>query len=372
MGRRADHILAQRGGFVEFLRLPAALFGGIAWFRARLYDVRIFPVLRVDLPVISVGNLSVGGTGKTPFVEWLIRHFEARSVQVGVLARGYGRKSGELLNDEGRMLQQAFPEVLQEQNPDRVAGALRLLDCGADGIVLDDGFQHRRLHRDLDIVLMDATRPFGLAAPNGGGEPVRSFLPRGFLREGPRALKRAQCVVLTRCDGVPPDRLQTLKEWVRCHAPKAHLVEAVHRATTLQDPQGQRQELGALAGRSARLISGIGNPAAFERSAELAGLQIQEHTIFPDHHDYVREDLAFLDGLPCDGAIPASVVLTTAKDWVKLKELVPEASTWVLLVEMELVGGEQGLLDLLASVSLDERAEQRRAKRATMHAGLHG
>ncbi|MDF1839496.1 MAG: tetraacyldisaccharide 4'-kinase, partial [Planctomycetota bacterium] len=198
MGRRADHILAQRGGFVELLRIPSALFGLVAWVRSRLYGARIFPVLKVDLPVISIGNLSVGGTGKTPFVEWMIRHFQGQGVHLGILARGYGRKSGELLNDEGRMLADAFPDVLQEQNPDRVAGALRLLDRKADAVVLDDGFQHRRLHRDLDIVLMDATRPFGLPAPDAGGEPVKAFLPRGFLREGTRALKRAHCVVLTR------------------------------------------------------------------------------------------------------------------------------------------------------------------------------
>lgn len=370
MGRRADHILAGRGGFVELLRIPALLFAGIAWLRARLYDTRLFPVLRVDLPVISIGNISVGGTGKTPFVEWMIRYFEARSVQVGVLARGYGRKSGELLNDEGRMLQETFPEVLQEQNPDRVAGALRLLDRGADGIVMDDGFQHRRLHRDLDIVLIDVTRPFGLAAPDGGGDPVQAFLPRGFLREGPRALKRAQCIVLTRCDGVSPERLQDLKKWIQARAPKAHLVEAMHRAIALQDPAGQRQPLDALKGQSARLISGIGNPAAFERSAELAGLKVQDHRIFPDHHDYKREDLAFLEQTV--GTDSAPVVLTTAKDWPKLQGLVPEASTWVLLVEMELVRGEQGLVNLLTSVSLEERAEQRKAKLATMHAGLHG
>ncbi len=362
MGRRADHLLAQRGGFVEFLRIPAACFGTLAWLRARLYGARIFPVLKVDRPVISIGNLSVGGTGKTPFVEWMVRHFEAQGVRIGVLARGYGRKPGELLNDEGRMLAEAFPQVLQEQNPDRVAGALRLLDRQADAIVLDDGFQHRRLHRDLDIVLMDATRPFGLAAPDGGGEPVRAFLPRGFLREGPGALKRAQAVVLTRCDGVSRERLDELKARVRGWAPKALVVEAVHRAVGLLDPQGERQPLNALEGQAAQLISGIGNPAAFEASARGAGIQVEGHRVFPDHHDYGAGDLESL----------GDRVLTTAKDWPKLKEHAAPGRTWVLRVELELVEGGAAFAVLLASLSIQEGAKQRADGRATMHAGLHG
>ena len=372
MPRRADHLLAQRGGFVELLRVPAALFGVVSWLRARFYDLRIFPVLRVDLPVISIGNISVGGTGKTPFVEWMIRHYEARGVQIGILARGYGRKSGELLNDEGRMLAQAFPAVAQEQNPDRVSGALRLLDRGVDGIILDDGFQHRRLHRDLDIVLMDATRPFGLSEPNGGGEPVQAFLPRGFLREGSAALKRAQCVVLSRSDGVSKEKLDALRSLVKRRAPNALLVEAVHRAVALQDPSGRRQPLEALQGKRVQLISGIGNPAAFERSAGLAGVESSGHLIFPDHHDYVAADLAALNGESQPGESQTPILLTTAKDWPKLKDLVAADSTWVLLVEMQLVEGEAAFVDCLASFSLEERAEQRVAERATMHAGLHG
>ncbi|MFT5197853.1 MAG: tetraacyldisaccharide 4'-kinase [Planctomycetota bacterium] len=370
MGRRADHFLAQRGGFVEFLRIPAACFGVLSWLRARLYDSRFFPVLRVDVPVISIGNLSVGGTGKTPFVEWMIRHFEDSGVQIGVLARGYGRKSGELLNDEGRMLAEAFPDILQEQNPDRVAAALRLLDRGVDGVVMDDGFQHRRLHRDLDIVLIDATRPFGLSEPDGGGDPVQAFLPRGFLREGPSALKRAHCVVLTRCDGVSPEQLTQLKARMKSWAPKALLLEAVHRAVALQDPEGDRQPLEALKGQRAQLISGIGNPSAFEGSAKQAEIEVAGHLVFADHHAYESSDLVSLVG--DSSAVQAPLILTTAKDWPKLKEWVPQGSTWVLLVEMELVTGEQDFLELLASLSLEERAAQRTQDRATMHAGLHG
>src|SRR5262249_33431092 len=144
-------------------------------------------VHRLPVTVVSVGNLTVGGTGKTPTVAWLCALAAARGRRPGVLARGYGRAPGALLNDEGEMLAGAGPGRRTERAPDRAAAGRRLLTRGADFVVLDDGFQHRRLHRDVDLVCLDARLPFGIGR----------CLPAGELREQPAGLQRADAVIPT-------------------------------------------------------------------------------------------------------------------------------------------------------------------------------
>jgi tetraacyldisaccharide 4'-kinase len=163
-------------------------WGAVAGVRNWLFDARLRKVHRLPVPVVSIGNLTVGGTGKTPAVAWLCALAKAHGKRPGVLARGYGRAPGARLNDEGELLQRRMPWLLQEQDPDRVAAGARLVGKGADFVVLDDGFQHRRLHRDLDVVCVDATLPFG----NG------LCLPAGDLREFRSGLRRAGMVLLTR------------------------------------------------------------------------------------------------------------------------------------------------------------------------------
>ena len=175
-GRVLDR-LARRGGAVELLWLPALLFGAAARLRGWLYDHRLLPIRQLDTPVVSIGNLSVGGTGKTPMVAHVASRLQEMGLRPGVLSRGYGRGDAEQ-NEEACLLERLLPGVPQVQDPDRVAGGERLQELGVDVIVLDDGFQHRRLGRDLDICLVDATRPWGL--PAMGHEPVRAPLPRGL------------------------------------------------------------------------------------------------------------------------------------------------------------------------------------------------
>ena len=161
---------------------------------------------RASVPVVSVGNLTLGGTGKTPMVEWIARWYRARGVRVAILSRGYGQ-SGEM-NDEGRVLEENLPDVPHLQGADRVDLAGRAVEeLESELLVLDDGFQHRRLARDLDVVLLDALDPFGLG---------RMF-PRGLLREPARSLRRAGVVVLSRADLV--DR--STRVAIRARAEKA-------------------------------------------------------------------------------------------------------------------------------------------------------
>src|SRR5262249_14997671 len=178
----------------ELLRPLGAAYGACAAWRNAAFDRGARAVQRLPVTVVSVGNLTVGGTGKTPAVVWLCALAAARGRRPGVLARGYGRAPGARLNDEGEMLARALPGLLQDQAPARAAAGRRLLALGADFVVLDDGFQHRRLHRDVDLVCLDARLPFG----NG------RCLPAGELRERPDGLRRADAVILTRADGLDP------------------------------------------------------------------------------------------------------------------------------------------------------------------------
>ena len=150
---------------------------------------------RAAVPVISVGNITLGGTGKTPMVEWIARWYRRRGVRVALISRGYGHAGG--INDEGLVLEENLPDVPHLQDPDRVALAEIAVDeLESELIVLDDGFQHRRLARDLDLVMLDALDPFGLGR----------LFPRGLLREPVRSLRRASAVILSRADLIEPDR----------------------------------------------------------------------------------------------------------------------------------------------------------------------
>jgi tetraacyldisaccharide 4'-kinase len=367
--RRIEERLARGGGWVEALWLPAALFGALAGLRGSLYDRGLLPVGRVAAPVVSVGNLSAGGTGKTPATLWLARWFRARGRRPGVLSRGHGAAalrraeagSGAPLgrSDEGRLFALQAPDLPYLEEPDRVRGAQALIALGADVILLDDGFQHRRLARDLDLVLIDASRPFGLPWNERSGRAPVALLPRGLLREPPAALGRASALLLTRCDQVPPERLEALGAALLRHAPAAAQVRTRHAPRGLLDGAGGRHGLDRLAGREVELVSGIGNPRAFEASVASLGARIAGHRTFPDHHAYRASDLA---GLGQGGRL----VLTTEKDLVKLGSHLPGALA--LSIELELISGGAVLEALLESLPLSAAEFRRRH----LHEGLHG
>jgi tetraacyldisaccharide 4'-kinase len=239
-----------------------------------------------------------------------------------------------------------------------VRGATELVLRGVDVILLDDGFQHRRLGRDLDLVLVDATRPWGLPPSAPGAESVRACLPRGLLREPPAALARADLLVLTRTDQVEPALLRSLRGELERLAPGRPACLGVHRAARLTAPDGTDVPLAALAGRTVELLSALGNPEAFQRSVEGLGARVATHRAFPDHHRYGPSDLA---GLGTDGRW----LLTSEKDAVKLP---PGARAHVLAAEFELREGEPVLAALLEALPAGDGERQRRA----LHEGLHG
>lgn len=287
------------------LRAASWPYGFAVWWRNRRFD-RGAGVCRAAVPVVSVGNLTLGGTGKTPCVEYVARFYRDLGVQVAVLSRGYGSDAGR--NDEAMVLEDNLPDVPHLQGADRVALATTAVEeLETELLVLDDGFQHRRLHRDLDIVLIDATWP-----------PHRDHLfPRGTLREPVTGLKRAGLIVLTRCDQVEPGEFESIREWVTRRFPHVPVAATEHRPVELLGGDGT-EPVGGLQGMTVGGFCGIGNPAAFRHTLVRIGATVVEFRAFPDHHTYTRSDVDDLRTwaacLPAD-----AVIATTQKDWVKLR-----------------------------------------------------
>ena len=258
-------------------------YGAVAALRNWLFDARLRKVHDLGVPVVSVGNLTVGGTGKTPTVAWLCQLAHSLGRRPGVLARGYGRAPGEALNDEGAMLQQRLPWLLQEQDPDRVAAGQRLLKKGADFVVLDDGFQHRRLHRNLDLVCLDAHQPFG----NG------QCLPSGELREFRSGLRRAGIVFLTRASGLDEEQILARRQRVFELAGREIPVYACAHGPSdvLAQPTGEVLALASLRGQRVVLLSAIARPQSFRRTADELDLQVAAEFRHRDHHRFTPADL---------------------------------------------------------------------------------
>jgi len=274
-------------------------------YRNRGYDLGRTSTHHVEVPVISVGNLTLGGTGKTTMVQFLASWFRERGVRVSIISRGYRAAAGET-NDEARELAEKLPAVPHLQNPDRVAAARSAIDeLDTQLILLDDGFQHRRLVRDLDLILIDALEPFGFD---------RVF-PRGMLREPVSGLSRADVVGLSRADLIDEKKRETIRQRVFKINPDAMWVELAHRAQKLL---GRDHDEAIEAIRDQRVVAfcGIGNPQGFQQTLELCGAKVQAFREFPDHHEYSREDIASLSSWIHE--FHPSLVICTHKDLVKV------------------------------------------------------
>lgn len=272
------------------------------------YDWSLIKIRSVDLPVICVGNLSVGGTGKTPMVAWLCGWLRSQDVRVAIVSRGYGQlASGS--NDEALELELALPDVPHLQNSDRYAAArLAHEELDMQVVVLDDGFQHRRLSRDLDVVLIDASEP---AAADG-------CLPGGLMREPWTGLNRAGVIVLSRSHQASPDRLAQLRERIARVAPGALVISSRTEPIGWHGTQLPFRQLDELRGQAVLAFCGIGNPSAFVRSLEQLGITLLDRREFPDHHAYAAEDVERLTQWVNDWPTAVAVVCTM-KDWVKLQ-----------------------------------------------------
>lgn len=305
-GERGFGLALLRAG----LTIPAVIYDAVARLRNRLYDFGWFAGHAVPARVISVGNLTAGGTGKTPVVIALARAAISAGHQPAVLLRGY-RKDGAADSDEARLLERALPGTPIVVGPDRVRSARIAIAHGADLLLLDDGFQHRRLARDVDVVLLDARDPFG-----GGWQ-----LPRGFRREPVSGLSRAHVVVLTRVDRLPvrdADGVRRAEEVVarRTRAGTPILRER-HRAVRLVDRDfAPIADVDSLRGRRTFAFSGIGDPSSLAETLVALGANVVGCESFPDHHEFTDSDLERLGARA--GELAAEVTVTTEKDLARL------------------------------------------------------
>ncbi|GAB6187063.1 tetraacyldisaccharide 4'-kinase [Thermopirellula anaerolimosa] len=330
------------------------VIAGTLW-RNRRYDCGRAAIHDVGVPVISVGNLTLGGTGKTPMTAWLCRWFRRHGVRAVVVSRGYGAEAGAV-NDEAAVLELQLPDVPHLQNPDRVAAALTAVEeLASQLIVLDDGFQHRRLARSLDIVMLDALEPFGL----------NHVFPRGMLREPLSSLARADIVVLSRADRISAEEIERIRHRTRQYAPESLWAESRHVPVAVlqlgRDPTSPNE----LQGKRAVAFCGIGNPTAFRKTLSNLQLEIVAFRAYPDHYRYRREDIADLsDWATANGA---DLALCTEKDWVKIRSsqlgAVPLAA---LRIELEFTAGQESvekrLEEILAEIHRREREEAEAAE----------
>lgn len=304
--------------------------------RNALYDWSWRTIHRVRVPVISIGNLTVGGTGKTPAAEYIAGYYRSLGLRVAILSRGYGEVGGR--NDEARVLEANLPDVPHLQGADRVGLAnIAVEELESQVLVLDDGFQHRRLGRDLDLVLIDATSPWGLG----------SVLPRGLLREPVGGVGRADAVLLTRCDQVEGGQRRQILERIRRLAPRAVIASAIHQPVELTNAEGHSIATGLIEERPCAAFCGIGNPEGFRRTLLDLGGDLRAWRTFPDHHPYKRPDVQALHDWA--SALPEeAVILTTQKDLVKLM-LVELAGRplWSVRIRLAVEENEEALQNLL-------------------------
>jgi tetraacyldisaccharide 4'-kinase len=313
------------------LALP---YAAAVTIRNAAYDRGIAATRRAAVPVVSVGNLTLGGTGKTPLVAWVAGRCVAAGRRPAIVSRGYGAARGQT-SDEAAELALVLPAVPHVADRDRVAAAAEAMARGADAIVLDDGFQHRRLARDLDIVAVDATDPFGCG----------HIFPRGLLREPLAGLRRAHAIVLTRADAVDADRrralMAALGDICRRSGPQVW-AEATHAPRRLRTATNEHLPLDALRGRPVAAFCGIGNPAAFRLALERLGADLIDFKTYPDHHAYSAADAAAL--VSWATAARADLVVTTLKDLVKVRtESLGGIRLAALEIAIEFLGGEAGL-----------------------------
>jgi len=306
--------------------------------RNHLYDRQILNSVRLARPVISVGNLTVGGTGKTPCVIALAKILADRGFRPAILSRGYGGKNQESVNivsdgtivklsaeaagDEPLLIARSLPGVPVLTGAKRkITGQAAIEQFNADVLVCDDAFQHRQIFRDIDIVLLDAERPLG----NG------RLLPRGELRESVKNLRRADCIVLTRADksGNPPGEIVRI-----AREQNIPIFRSVHRLREMVRPQ-ENLSLPPedFRGKSICAFCGIARPASFKKTLIDAGMHILSFIDFPDHYAYRSDDLEAIR--KHFSAQKADAWITTEKDAMRLEES-PDFLNQLFIARMEM------------------------------------
>lgn len=306
--------------FLKIVLLPLSWVYGIGIvLRNLFYDVGIFHIESVSVPVISVGNITVGGTGKTPIVEWIIHYFVSKNIKVAVVSRGYKRTTkGTVVVSDGKsiistpsesgdepfQIARKFPAAIVVDDESRDRGAqCAIQQYGAEVIVLDDGFQHRSLHRNLDIVVVDVEQP-----------PQKTWmLPAGARREPLSGLKRAHAVVFSRWS---EEKESQVSEYIK-QVTSAIQVRAVFVPKSLVRLADKASlPLDEVKGKSCLAFCGIARPETFLKMLSERGIEVKESCIFPDHYQYTHKDLHTLAQRFSENNL--DIIVTTEKDAVRL------------------------------------------------------
>jgi tetraacyldisaccharide 4'-kinase len=319
------------------LYLFSLLYRLIVHLRNRLYDRQILKSVRLSCPVISVGNITVGGTGKTPCVIALAKMLQRQGFQPAVISRGYGSKNPQPVNivsdgktillnaqaagDEPLLIARSLPDIpVITGAKRRLTGQAAIDRFGVNVLICDDAFQHRRIFRDIDIILLDAEKPLG----NG------YFLPRGELRESPAGIHRADCIILTRADETHPVNSDIAGI---AHASGIPVFRAVHRFREMIKPDQSVLPPVELRGRKVCAFCGIARPDSFRKLLSEAEAQILSFIPFPDHYSYNRSDLEELKNIFF--GLHADDLVTTEKDAMRLQSH-PEFLKMICILRMEM------------------------------------
>jgi tetraacyldisaccharide 4'-kinase len=348
-----------------FLGAASCFYSAGIYLRNFLYSRGWLKIHRVNAIVFSIGNITVGGTGKTPLVIWLYNFLQQNKIQCAILTRGYkthtkGRgtrdprfrgdrlapaKAGgrETKIDEPAILAEMCPQAKVVINPDRVEGANEAVNkFSAKVLIMDDGFQHRRLARKLDIVTIDATRPFGYGR----------MLPAGLLREPVASLKRADAVVITRSDQIPEKELAELEGKLLSINNNMVIARAIHSPICAKTIDNKEISIERLKDRKIFAFCGIGNPDAFLNTIKGIGAELAGSKIYDDHYHYADEDIADISREAMD--VKADLILTTQKDWTRItgfQPVIPRPGwPWYfayLAVELKIISGEDRITQLI-------------------------
>lgn len=328
----------------------SVLYGKGAESRLRSESAHAFDP---GIPTVSIGNITAGGTGKTPVTMWLAGYLACRGRRPAILSRGYRGKaekrgavvsdfsriylSAEEAGDEPLLMARSLPGVPVLTGKDRCRSAEKAKAMGADILLLDDGFQYWKMKRGLDVVLIDSTWPFG------GGH----LLPRGLLREPLSHLSRAGLLVLTKADQASDSDKAAIRRVLEKEAPGVPVIESGHQpAECLLFEEWQRgtrtagSSLDHVKGMKALLMSGVGNPGGFARTAGAAGLEVQGQIAFSDHHKYTEEDLD--DAEEEARRRGADCIAVTEKDGVKLPRRAARTGIPVYVLSIRVAFEEKG------------------------------
>ena len=325
----------------------AILYGAAINVRNRLYDSGVFSSYPAAVPVVSVGGLTAGGSSKTPMAIWTIAQLIQLGAKPGLLSRGYGRKSKqpvwvsrgdgseiltvELSGDEPRMIAERFPTTPVYCDSNRVRGANALVEAGCNVIVLDDGFQHRRIKRNLDWVILDATLP----------RLAYRYLPLGFLRESFSSISRAHALWLR------VEKAETGNQWQAAIAKLGVTIPILSFRTRPSEWRihNRTLPLDALKSKTALAFAGIAHPERFRASVQSLGVKITAFQSYRDHHFYTHGDLTSLEAQFRSSG--AEYLVTTEKDFVKLPAVFRSLPVAVLRVDVEPIGDISPLLNQL-------------------------